>query len=190
MSVKYWILGAINNRPAHGYDLKNGPFKKALVDFGINDGQLYPTLKKLEKEGLIQKRIEQQEGAPNKHTYSITAKGREDFMKWLESSDGEERSFRYDFVRNDIFFTRCNFIRYLDRDKAIEKMKRHKKIIEETIIDFQKARDDMSERVVDPFRIKIIEYGIKNQKARLEWLEEFLEEIIKDEVTYKSRIKN
>jgi len=160
--------------------MKKSFFQKAFSDFGINDGQLYPLLKKLEKEGLIRKKVVQQEGMPNRHKYSLTKDGRREFMEWLESSKGEERSFRYEFIRNDIFFNRCNYIRHLDKDRAIEKMESQIKIVERTIEDFLWARQRMIEKKVDPYRVKIIEYGIKNQEARLEWLQEFLEDINKD----------
>ena len=53
--IKYLILGSLMERPFHGYDLKSNFFKKIFKDFGINDGQLYPALKKLNQEGLIKR---------------------------------------------------------------------------------------------------------------------------------------
>ena len=52
--------------------------------------------------------------------------------------------------------------------------------VERTIEDFLWARQRMIEKQVDPYRVKILEYGIKTQEARLEWLREFLEEIKRD----------
>ncbi|MEW5947235.1 MAG: PadR family transcriptional regulator [bacterium] len=152
-------------------------FKKLFSDFGINDGQLYPTLGRLERDGLVRKEVVQQEGTPNRHKYFITEEGVRQMVGWLESSEGEERSFRYDFVRKDAFFIRCNFIRHLDRDKAIGKVERQKGIVSDTIADFKGARDTMIKIGVDPLRVKILEYGIRNQEARLDWLEDFLEEL-------------
>ena len=67
MSVKYMILGSLMEVPNYGYLIKTKFFKKVFSDFGINDGQLYPTLNKLEKEGLIRKEVIYQEGSPNRH---------------------------------------------------------------------------------------------------------------------------
>ena len=51
MSVKYMILGSLMFRCSHGYDLKSQVTQKMNREFGINDGQLYPTLKNLEEDG-------------------------------------------------------------------------------------------------------------------------------------------
>ncbi len=45
------------NESSHGYKLKANHLSKLRMEFGINDGQLYPTLKKLENEGLIKKEV-------------------------------------------------------------------------------------------------------------------------------------
>lgn len=180
MSAKRMIMGALMESPAHGYDLKRCMFRKVFSDFGINDGQMYPMLKKLEGEGLIRKQVVQQEGVPNKHKYSITDAGRSDFIEWLQSDEGEERSIRYDFMRKDVFFIRCNYIRHLEKARAVEKMEQQIKIVERTLEDFRSARERMIEKKVDPYRVKILEYGIRNQEARLDWLRDFLEQIKKD----------
>ncbi len=175
--LKYMLLGALMERSLHGYKLKSLGFKKMFDDFGINDGQLYPLLKKLEQANLIEKNIEHQEGAPSRHVYSITAAGREDFQQWLESSEGEERSFRYDFFRKDTFFIRCNYIQYLDKQTATIKIKQQMDIVEKTIADLQKARESMIRKEVNPLRIRILEYGIRTQETRAQWLNDFLKEV-------------
>lgn len=177
MSVKHMILGALMESPVHGYEIKTKFFKKLFSDFGINDGQLYPTLGKLEKDGLVRKEVVQQDGAPNRHKYYITDEGRNQMIDWLNDSDGEERSFRYEFVRKDNFFLRCNFIKHIDREKAIEKVKNQIQLVVDTLADFNRARKAMIDKGVDPFRIKILEYGIGNQEARLDWLKDFLKEL-------------
>ena len=156
--LKYMLLGALMDRSLHGYKLKSIGFKRIFDDFGINDGQLYPLLKKLEQANLIEKSIEHQKGAPSRHVYSITDAGREDFQQWLESSEGEEKSFRYDFFRKDTFFIRCNYIKYLDK---------------------QTYSSMLIRREVNPLRISILEYGIKSQETRAEWLNDFLREVEK-----------
>ena len=177
--LKYMLLGALMDRSLHGYKLKSIGFKRIFDDFGINDGQLYPLLKKLEQANLIEKSIEHQKGAPSRHVYSITDAGREDFQQWLESSEGEEKSFRYDFFRKDTFFIRCNYFQYLDRETATAKIKQQIDTVEKTIADLQKARESMIRREVNPLRISILEYGIKSQETRAEWLNDFLREVEK-----------
>jgi len=178
VSLKYMVLGFLMEGPSHGYELKSGPFKKVFKDFGINDGQLYPLLKKLEQEGLITKTVQLQEGLPNRHIYSLTGAGKDEFLAWLTSDEGEEISFRYDFFRKDLFFIRCNYIRYLPPEVARVKVKRQMETVASTITDLQKARDSMLAKGVDPVRVSIIEYGIRIQEVRGEWLAKFIQELV------------
>jgi PadR family transcriptional regulator AphA len=179
MSVKYMILGGLMFSCSHGYEIKSQMAQKMNREFGINDGQLYPTLKKLEEEGLVKKTVKHQDGAPSRHVYSITDKGRADFVQWLESSDGEDRSFRYDFLRKDILCIKSNFLRFLKKEKAVQKIQQQIEIVKSIIADLKTARSHMIERKVDPLHIKIWEYGIMNYETRLQWLNEFLREVKK-----------
>lgn len=177
MSLKHMVLGFLMEGPSHGYELKSGMFSKMFKDFGINDGQLYPLLKKLEQEDLISKEVQPQEGMPSRHIYSINTAGKEEFLSWLSSDEGEDTSFRYDFFRKDLFFIRCNYLRYLPPDIAIAKVKKQMETVTNTIADLQKAHASMVAKKVDPLRISILDYGISIQKVRSEWLSEFLKEI-------------
>ncbi len=173
MSLPHMILGWLMDGPVHGYGLKKGPMAKIFSEFGINDNQLYPALGKLEARGLIAKSVEAREGAPSRNVYTITESGRREFLEWLRSGDGEERTFRYEFFRKDDFFIRCNFIGHLKKKEALEKVDRQSLSVEETIRDLTAARDDMLRRGVDPLHVKIVEYGIQSQETRRRWLDEF-----------------
>lgn len=177
MALKYLLLGALMERPFYGYQLKAAAFKRMFGDFGINDGQLYPMLHRLENEQLIEKRIEQQDNAPNRHFYHITDKGRDEFLTWLKDNNGEERSFRYDFLRKDPALIRCNFIRYLDKPEALEKIRTQIEMIKQTITDLHNAHEAMKSKDVDILRIRILEYSIQMQETRLDWLTQYYEDI-------------
>lgn len=175
MSLPYMILGWLMDGPVHGYKLKKGPMAKMFSEFGINDNQLYPALGKLVGQGFIEKAVEPGDGTPNRNVYTITEDGRREFLEWLRSSRGEERTFRYDFFRKDDFFIRCNFIGHLETDEALDKVDRQARAVEETIGDLKAARDDMLRRGVEPLHVKILEFGIQSQETRRRWLDEFRE---------------
>lgn len=177
MSVKYAILGGLMKRPRYGYQFKVTAIETIAREFGINDGQIYPTLKKLEKEGLITKQVEVQDSAPNRHMYTITDKGRSEFLQWMKDTEGEERTFRYDFLRKDVFFSKCVFINRLDKESAIEKVQKQMETVEKTIEDLKHARINMAALGVDILKIKILGYGIMEQEARIEWLKQFMCEL-------------
>lgn len=177
MSVKHIILGSLMNGPAHGYSLRSGLVSKVLAEFGINDGQLYPLLKKMTVEGLIEKEIEYRDSGPNRHNYHITADGRAEFINWLKGSEGEERGFRYEMIRKDGFLNKCMYFGFLDADFSAEKIGRQVSETESTIEDFKRAYDDMKNRDFDPLHLMIVKYCIMSQETRFKWLMELKEEI-------------
>lgn len=172
MATKHMILGALMRGPAHGYSLRSDFLTKILEEFGINDGQLYPLLKKLTEEGLVEKEIEYRESGPNRHNYHITDKGREEFLSWLKGNEGEERAFRYEMIRRDEFINKSMYLKLLNKNEAIEKVREQASETESTLEDFNRAYKDMSSREMDPLNILVLKYCIMNQEMRLEWLKE------------------
>ena len=65
------------------------------------------------------------------------------------------------------------YIHFLPREEAIEKVNTQIGITEKQISDFKTAVSSMEERGVSPAKVKIAEYALRNQEARLQWLNEF-----------------
>jgi DNA-binding PadR family transcriptional regulator len=84
------LLALLAKEPAHGYELKS-QLERIFGDAypSPNIGQIYLTLQRLEKAGLVRGQDVVQVGRPNKRTYELTPSGREEVDAWLaESSDG------------------------------------------------------------------------------------------------------
>lgn len=84
-TTKYIILGLLNHEPLTGYDIRKA-VEYSIQNFWseISYGQIYPTLKQLDKNGLVTKEVEVQENRPLRKVYSITPKGQEELQAWLE----------------------------------------------------------------------------------------------------------
>ncbi len=177
MELKYFLLGKLFEQSLHGYQMKSPWFNNIFKEFGINNNQLYPTLRKMVEESLIEKELVVQEGKPNKYIYFITKKGGSLFLEWLTSSEGEEQSYRYESFISDKFMMRMNYSFHLDSDKCSEKIRNQIKYVKETIIDLQEARKFMVQKNLRPVRVKLVEYGIMTQETRLKWLEQLLDDI-------------
>jgi len=83
--VQYAILGLISTRAdgAHGYQLKI-EFDALYGDFwSLNYGQLYRTLDRLERAGLVHCTEQVQSGRPSRKIYRITTSGRQSLDDWL-----------------------------------------------------------------------------------------------------------
>lgn len=75
MYVDILILAQLSSGPKYGYEIKKNVQNIFGSGFKINNNMLYPAIKKFEEMGAIQKKVEVQEGKPNRHMYFITKPG-------------------------------------------------------------------------------------------------------------------
>jgi len=80
---RHAILGVLSFCPMSGYDVKKLIGRSIAHFWNESYGQIYPILKRLAAEGLAERRRETQRGKPDRHVYSLTAKGREELARWL-----------------------------------------------------------------------------------------------------------
>ena len=92
------ILGLLKERSMHGYQLS-----KRLTDslggfWRVSYGSLYPSLKRLERQGAVEQIFDKQEVGRRKNVYRITETGEALFRELLEESgpesSGEDNRFR------------------------------------------------------------------------------------------------
>jgi DNA-binding PadR family transcriptional regulator len=78
------MLAMLAKEPAHGYELRQR-LTKALGPIGevLNPGQVYITLSRLERAGLVRSDQVAQAAAPDKKVYEVTPEGREHVASWL-----------------------------------------------------------------------------------------------------------
>ena len=69
MSLKHTLLGFLNYAPMTGYDLKKHIDNSTQFFWHAKLGQIYPTLKRLDEDGLTESEIMPQEGKPDKKFY-------------------------------------------------------------------------------------------------------------------------
>ncbi len=82
--LPYALLGLLVTQSRHGYDLKNAVEQAFGGHREINFGQIYTTLNRLERDGLVI--ATEIEDARGKKTYSITPQGRAELEKWLNQT--------------------------------------------------------------------------------------------------------
>ena len=81
MSVKFGLLALLADAPAHGYELKTAFERRTGGSWAINIGQVYTTLQRLERDGLVT----EQPSAGERHDYRITPAGTEALEAWFSS---------------------------------------------------------------------------------------------------------
>jgi len=101
MSLEHILLGLLRE-PASGYDLKACFDHSVRYFWAAELSQIYPTLKRMEKNGWLQSRLQPSPKGPKRRVYSLTAAGRKMLREWLlgEPQLGDER---YGFVAQFFF---------------------------------------------------------------------------------------
>ncbi|MGK5551465.1 PadR family transcriptional regulator [Actinomadura kijaniata] len=78
------VLALLAKEPSHGYELR-ARLQAALGPLGdeLNAGQVYVTLRRLEKAGLVDVRVVGQSDRPDRKVYDLTPAGRDRAAAWL-----------------------------------------------------------------------------------------------------------
>ena len=172
LSLRHVLLGLLSENSGHGYGLRKN-FVHRLGHFrNINEGQLYTQLAKMEEEGLIEREVVVPEKGPARKLLHITPKGKELFQDWLRSDQYEDEGVLYDFMQGYPFFTKCNFFQHLEPEEARKKIRAQLTLMENKRKAYQEVLERMEGQKVDPFRIRILTFGLKEVEHRIEWLNE------------------
>lgn len=168
MNIQDVILGFIFEKSMSGYEIKQKMENSVSYFFDASFGAIYPALRKMEKEGLVEKQVVQQEGKPNKNLFAITVKGKDQFQNYLGSPINPT------IMRSDILI-RIFFGRFT----AIEKIKQW--LLEER--DKNQAMYDNLRKVsekypkMDQYQRFTLEYGIRNAEMILGMIDEELQKL-------------
>lgn len=95
MSVRQSLLAILDQGPCYGYQLRAEFERRTGSGPALNVGQVYTTLERLERDGLVVK------GGADEHGhvhYEITPDGREQARAWLRSADSPTSGNRDDFA--------------------------------------------------------------------------------------------
>ena len=174
--MKYSVLGFLIDQPMHGYALKRALSPALPPGQQVNDGILYPLLKRLEADGLVRKRIEQGRGGRDRHVFHPTPKGRREFERWLAGPDDEGDEVTYDFLLGHPFLIKCLFFGSLTPAQVHAKLRAQLAHCSEKLETFEGIRVRMVERGVDAHRIAVLDLGIAQQKEKERWLKRMIRE--------------
>ena len=86
------FLALLSAGPAHGYELKRS-FEQAFEGIWpeINAGQIYTTLSRLTRDGLVTSHEVSQADRPNKKVFELTDAGRNALAEWLAEPSEKSR---------------------------------------------------------------------------------------------------
>jgi len=83
VSTAHVLLGLLAAGPRHGYDLKRAHDARLPRAKPLAFGQVYATLGRLERDGLITAAGHDRDGGPDRTSYALTVDGRAALHAWL-----------------------------------------------------------------------------------------------------------
>ncbi len=95
--LKFAILGMLAQAPAYGYEIKRAFEAMLGHTWPVNIGQIYSTLARLERDGLVTCEEVSQELLPNRKVCTITEAGRAALVEWLQQPAAPSARLRVDF---------------------------------------------------------------------------------------------
>ena len=170
--MRYAFLALLAKQPAHGYELK-----QALDStFGpgwppLNFGQIYTTLSRLERDGLVHSQDVPQEGRPGKRVYELTPQGRQELQEWVDTSTTGTHI-------KDEFFMKVVLAR-------LSGIAEPATLIERQRMEYLQAIKDMDNLITnqspedDPVALLLVEGAILHLRADLKWLDLIEERLAK-----------
>jgi DNA-binding PadR family transcriptional regulator len=104
VSLKYGVLGLLIEQPLHGYEVKNRFEAMLGGTWDVNIGQIYTTLQRLERDGLV--RPVGRRGERGKQSYELSPEGRKALLRWLAEPDSGPQSLHEDIYVKLLLATR------------------------------------------------------------------------------------
>ena len=104
MSLKFGVLGLLKEEPLHGYEVKNRFESMLGGTWDVNIGQVYTTLQRLERDGLV--RPVGHRGDRGKLLYELSAEGKTALDQWLAQPDSGPQQLHEDIYVKLLLATR------------------------------------------------------------------------------------
>lgn len=161
------ILGLLKERPMHGYMLRKQLGQKLGLFWTVSFGSLYPTLRRLEKRGAVEKIVAEAPMSRRKQEYRITEVGEREFLELLEEGNGGG-------AEQEKFSLRLAFFRYLRPEIRIRLLERRKAYLEDKLDEGQRSLHRARRIRADTYTMSLVRHGVNTTAADIAWLDELI----------------
>ncbi|XVQ87257.1 PadR family transcriptional regulator [Microbispora siamensis] len=83
MSVRHGLLALLTRGPRYGYQLRAEFEASTATTWPLNIGQVYTTLSRLERDGLVSRDGQGDQDEQGRVRYAITQEGRDELDRWF-----------------------------------------------------------------------------------------------------------
>ncbi|GAB3736398.1 PadR family transcriptional regulator [Nocardiopsis nanhaiensis] len=159
MSLGQTFLGLLETRPQHGYDLKRAYDERFATKRPLAYGQVYATLSRLLKYGLVEVESVEPGAGPERKRYAVTDAGITDVARWLAQPENPEPYLQ------STLYTKVVLALLTDRsaDDVLD-IQRAEHLKQMRVLTRRKADGDLAEQL-------ICDHALFHMEADLRWLE-------------------
>lgn len=178
MSLDHILLGILRE-PAAGYDIKQH-FDAVFRHFwGADTSQIYRTLNRLEKDGMLESWTEPSDKGPDRRVYRATENGRAALLDWLHEGPifGTEK---FTYLAQIFFLGEANDLEWSERffDGLREELARTLETLEEAERSWSqdpRYPDELDD--VEFHKQLTLDMGLHKTRALVAWTDKSLERI-------------
>jgi len=179
----YIILGLLDHEQLSGYDIKKKIDLMISHFWEVGFGQIYPTLKLLEAEGLIVKQSTESSKGPERNLYAITPSGKAALREWLQIGETKEYT-RYEILLKLFFGSE------LDTEENIRRIslfkERHQQNVSTIEMFKQNLKPILSQDEDHLYYYLTVLFGEEVYRAYLSWAEK-AETLLRDSALRRQR---
>ncbi len=163
------ILGALKEKPMHGYELKKRLSYLLGHLWKISFGSLYPALKRLEAQDAVERAYTVKEKARNRYVYRITPRGEEIFQQLLVDTGKSSQ-----ITDADKFSLRLAFFQYLEPEMRLWILERRRSYLAERLKEMGGGKARFKES--DSYRLGLYRHRQELLQSDIAWLDEMIEQ--------------
>ena len=164
MSVKHTLLALLNHEPTYGYQL-HGLMETALGGpWLVNVGQIYSTLSRLERDGLIVRKAQAVNGETDRTIYKLTRTGSKELERWFREPLSRDERLRDDVYAKLVLSALSGPV------PPLEVLQVQRRQLLNELHELTKTRSD-TDPIKDLAWILLLESAIMHLEADLRWLD-------------------
>src|SRR5919197_1814753 len=150
----------------HGYQLSKRLSDTLGAFWKVSYGSLYPTLKRLQREGAIEPVFPKEEVGKRKNVYRITPDGEQLFHELL-SEAGQES------WEDNRFRVRLAFFKYLKPDTRLRLLEKRRAYLEDRLSEIKASLGRARERI-DNYTLSLMRHGEEATQQDIAWLDDLI----------------
>ncbi|MDA2813242.1 PadR family transcriptional regulator [Nocardiopsis sp. RSe5-2] len=139
MSLRNALLALLTARPLTAYDISKQFGASVGYVWFAPDSQIYPQLRRMEEEGLVEATELPSEGRRTKREYRITDEGVRAFREWINAPASHQRE-------RSVHHLRAAYLEWAETDEARRNMERHIAFYREQLAQWEAQRAALLDR--------------------------------------------